>query len=67
MTQFERIKNMSARKFVDFLNKHTTPDICTFCSEEHCDADKCLGSDKDYERACKKIIVKWLKSEVEKE
>lgn len=65
MTNFEKIKNMSPRKFVDFLNEHTTPDVCTFCCEKYCDADKCLKSEKDYEKACKKNIVKWLESEAE--
>ena len=67
MKQIDRIRNMDADEFIDFLMEHTTPDICTFCKEDICVSEECLQDDYTYGKACKKVIKQYLESEVDAE
>ena len=61
MTNYDRIKSMSAEEIATDINSGISSDPCDYCifNEEYCNGAQCLGISDT------KIILKWLNSEVE--
>ena len=60
MNNYEKIKNMSIEKMVNFIRELTNDEYtCSYCIDDDCEGN---FLDRDYNR-CNKGIKLWLQSE----
>ena len=63
MTNYERIKAMSAEEMVDCMNKRCIDNVCDIVCNDNCRAFKTL--ERTSKQVCRDIIRAWLESEVD--